>query len=61
MFSYSLPIAGCMMVGEPTHLSEPVLSVFKVELYLFTGGVRFGCSHVWDAVAHARLQQALGL
>lgn len=58
VFNYALPLAGYMMLGKLTHLSEPLLSVLKVEMDVLMGSVRFGCSRVRDTVTHASWEQA---
>lgn len=53
MFNYALPLAGYMMLGKLTHLSEPLQSVLQVEMDILMGSVRLGCSRVRDTVVHA--------
>lgn len=54
VFNSALPLAGYMILSKLTHLSEPLLSVLKVETDILVGSVRFGCSRVRDTVARAR-------
>lgn len=60
VFSYALPLAGCMMVGKLTYLSEPLLSVFKVETHPLTRWYEVWMQPCLGCGGACQLQRALG-